>query len=98
MIIINSLDYQSTSINACTLSGSESSCLFLIGPSFVKTVDLPLLGTDGLWRVTVSSVKNIEVIKISGRLYFKSKLTQEILPGQFVFDSNNELLIIKPYD
>lgn len=99
MIIIDSQYHQATiPLTLCTIQGDVMATAFIVGPRFIKSTFLPDLNNDGFWVLSVPDVQEINTIKINNRLYFESKSVSEILPGQYILNTESQELIIKPYD
>ena len=98
MIIIDSQYYQVTPLTAFVFAGNTPVSAFIIGPDLIRTTSLPELSPDGFWLVSTPGIQQISTLKINGKLYFESQSILGIQPGQFILDTNNALLTIKPYD
>jgi hypothetical protein len=82
----------------CLIDGDIAATAFIIGPTKVRTSPIPELNADGLWVISAEGIALVSAVKIQGQLFFESSSVTSIEPGRFVFDTETNQLLIRPYD
>lgn len=72
-------------------------CILDYGSGLATEQNTPLAVVDGFATISTPEFSRVDYVEIGGNIYTEAEDYTELLPGEYVYNANTEVLTIRVY-